>query len=222
MGKRSSLKKQRQDNQNKTARLRLIRYGGLALIILIALAAVISWRGGGSAPLDSADIQIHLKGPADAPVQIVEYGDLTCSACRQWHNLGFKEQLFAEFGNQISFEFRHFPVITPSSPKGAEAAQCAAEQEGFWLFHDYIYENLPPYPNLNTEQVQAVAAAVGLDQTAFDACLDAGRYRAFPAQAAQEARRAGAAGTPTFFINGQPVSASYMAMSAVINAILEN
>ena len=68
----------------------------------------------------------------------------------------------------------------------------------------------------------AVAAAVGLDQTAFDACLDVGRYRAFPAQAAQEARRAGATGTPTFFINGRPVSASYMAMSAMINAILEN
>jgi len=216
------LRKQRQADHNKAARLRLIRYGGLAVIILIGLTALISWRGGGTAPAADMVIQTHLKGPADAPVRIVEYGDLTCSACRQWHNLGFKEQLFAEFGDQISFEFRHFPVITPSSPKGAEAAQCAADQDGFWLFHDYIYENLPLYPNLSTEQVQAVAAAVGLDRAAFDSCLNSGRYRAFPAQATQEARRAGATGTPTFFINGQPVSASYMVMSAVINALLEN
>jgi protein-disulfide isomerase len=222
MGKRLSQKAQRQINQNRKARLQRIRYGGIALIFIVATAWIVSWRNAAVAPDTELIIHTHLTGPANAPVQIVEYADLTCSACRQWHNLGFKEQLFAEFGDQINFEFRHFPVITPSSPTGAEAAQCASEQDGFWSFHDFIYENLEPYPNLSTTRVQEVAAAVGLDRAAFASCLESGRYQSFPHQAIQQAQADGVRGTPTFFINGQQVPTSYMAMSAVINNLLEN
>jgi protein-disulfide isomerase len=221
MGKRSSEKAQRQLTQGRTARLQLIRYGGIALIIISALVWLASWRNVNMIPDGELVVQLHLDGPADAPVQIVEYADLTCSACRQWHNLGFKEQLRAEFGDQISFEFRHFPVITASSPKGAEAAQCAAEQGAFWPFHDYIYENLEPYPDLRTERVQEIASAIELDREAFDSCLDSSRYRPFVNQAIRQAQAAGVRGTPTFFINGQQVPTSYMAMSAIIKDLLD-
>lgn len=182
------------------------------------------WRNTDSVPADetAALVEPHLDGPANAPVQVVEYADLTCSACKQWHNLGIKEQLQAEFGDQVSFEYRHFPVITASSPQGAEAAQCAAEQDGFWPFHDYIYENLESYPNLTTERVKEIASNVDLDREAFESCLDSGKYRGFAAQAIRQAQAAGVRGTPTFFINGQPVNPSYAAMSETISSILSH
>ena len=110
------------------ARLKLLRYGGLGGIILIAFIALVSWRNAEVTPDGETAVLVGplLDGPANAPIKVVEYADLTCSACRQWHNLGVKEQLRAEFGNQISFEYRHFPVITASSPNGAQAAQYAA------------------------------------------------------------------------------------------------
>lgn len=224
MGKQTSRKAQRQAAHAKASRLKLLRYGGLGGIILIAFIALVSWRNADVTPDGETAVFAGplLDGPADAPIKVVEYADLTCSACRQWHNLGIKEQLRADFGNQISFEYRHFPVITASSPNGAQAAQCAAEQDGFLPFHDYIYENLEPYPNLNPARVQEIASTIGLDREAFDSCLDSGRYRAFVTEAIERAQQDGVRGTPTFFINDQPVFPSYEAMAATINDLLAN
>lgn len=163
-----------------------------------------------------------LDGPADAPVKVVEYADLTCSACRQWHNLGIREQLRADFGDQVSFEYRHFPVITAASPRWTEAAQCAAEQALFWPSHDYIYENLEPYPTVNDARLQETATAIGLEQTPFSRCLDSGRYRGFVNDAIQRAQQDGVRGTRTFFINGQQAFPSYAAMAETIQDLLRN
>jgi protein-disulfide isomerase len=130
--------------------------------------------------------------------------------------------LQTQFGDQISFEFRHFPVITASSPTAAEAAQCAAEQDGFWAFHDYIYENLEAYPSLSQDRVRQIATELGLDSGAFDTCLSSGRYRAFVNQAIRDGQAAGVRGTPTFFVNDRQVFPSYEGMVEAINSILNN
>jgi protein-disulfide isomerase len=220
MGKQSSRKEKQQAAQANAARQKRLRYGGLAMFVIVVVVLAI-WRNQGGVDTAVAAIP-HLDGPADAPVQVVEYADLTCSSCRQWHNLGIKEQLRADFGDQISFEYRHFPVITAASPRWAEAAQCAAEQELFWPFHDYVYENLEPYPTVNDTRLQEIATAIGLAQAPFDDCLDSGRYRPFVNDAIQRAQRDGARGTPTFLINGQQVFPSYEAMAATINDLLSN
>jgi protein-disulfide isomerase len=224
MSKQPSRKQQRQADKAKAARLKQIRYGAIAVIVLLAIAGLVIWRNAGVVPADelAALVAPNLDGLAEAPVQVVEYGDLTCSACKQWHNLGIKEQLQAQFGDQVSFEFRHYPVITASSPKGAEAAQCAAEQDAFWQFHDYIYENLENYPDLSSNRVKEIASELGLDRAAFDSCLDSGKYRDFVTQAIRRAQADGARSTPTFLINGQQVSHSYASMSATIDSILNN
>ncbi|MFZ1399868.1 MAG: thioredoxin domain-containing protein [Candidatus Promineifilaceae bacterium] len=221
MGKQSSRKEKQQAVQAKATRQKRLRYGGLALFVVIVLVVLAVWRNQGGVDTAVAAIP-HLDGPADAPVQVVEYADLTCSSCRQWHNLGIKEQLQADFGDQISFEYRHFPVITAASPRWAEAAQCAAEQALFWPFHDYVYENLEPYPTVDDARLQEIGAAIGLEQTDFDACLASDRYGPFVNEAIQRAQRDGARGTPTFLINGQQVFPSYEAMAATITDLLGN
>lgn len=223
MSKQQS-RQERQAARARATRLKWLRYGGGTLIMLMAFVALVSWRTADVLPDGDGAVLAapHLDGPADAPVKVVEYGDLTCSSCRQWHNLGIKEQLQADFGDQISFEYRHFPVITAASPRWAEAAQCAAEQNAFWPFHNYVYENLEPYPTVNGTRLQEIAVAIGLEQEPFSGCLDSGRYRPFVREAIQRAQRDGARGTPTFFINDQQVYPSYQAMSETIRRILNN
>lgn len=224
MSKKQSRKQQRQAARAKEARKKQIRYASFGMIVILAIVALVLRRNAGVVPAEelAAVVEPNLEGSANAPVQVVEYGDLACSACKQWHNLGIKEQLKADFGDQVNFEFRHFPVITATSPKGAEAAQCAAEQDAFWVFHDYIYENLEDYPNLGTDRVKEIATAVGLDREAFDSCVDSGKYRDFVTQTIRDAQAAGARGTPTFFINGEQTFPSYDAMAATIGQILNN
>jgi protein-disulfide isomerase len=193
------------------------------VIVLAIIAGAISWRNAGVVPAEELVDAIgpNLDGTADAPVRIVEFGDFGCPSCRSWHNAGIREQIKAEFGDRVSFEFRHFPVITAHSPKAAEASQCAAEQGAFWEYHDFIYEQAP-YGALRATDLKGYAVAIGLEQSTFEGCLDSGKYQDYVTQDMRDAVSAGARGTPSFFIDERPVSFSYASMSAAIAQALGN
>lgn len=221
--KRLSKKQQRLAEQEQAARLKKLRIAGIVFIFVILLAGVYFWRSSNQVPLTELQAQAapNVDGPLDAPVRIVEFGDFGCPSCRAWHNAGIKERLQAAYGEQIAFEFRHFPVITAQSPLAAEAAQCAAEQEAFWSFHDYIYEQTAQGA-LGRNDLKGYAASLGLNQTQFDACLDAGKYQPFVRHDWDAALAAGARGTPTFLIDGQRVDPNYETLTAVIEQTLNN
>jgi len=219
--KRSNGKQKRLENQSQTLRLKRIRILGIVVIAIIAVGALVFWRNVGRVPAEEAAALVSPNriGAADAPVQVVEFGDFGCPSCRAWHNAGIQEQLVADFGDQISFEFRHFPVITAQSPQAAEAAQCAAEQGAFWDYHDHIYEQTPQNA-LSQSDLRSYATAVGLDEVDFDSCLTSGRFKELVRRDMRAAQDAGARGTPTFLINGQQAFPSYESMSATISDIL--
>lgn len=219
--KRTNKKQQRLDTQNQERRLKTIRIVGIGALVILIGAVLVFWRNAGRVPADEAAALVSPNriGAQDAPVQIVEFGDFGCHSCRAWHNAGIKDQLLADFGDQISIEFRHFPVITAQSPQAAEAGQCAAEQGAFWEFHDYIYEQTPEGA-LSEDNLRQYAAAIGLDEGQFDACFDSGRFEELVRRDLRAAQEAGARGTPTFLINGQQAFPSYQSMSAVISDIL--
>ena len=220
---RVSKKQQRLATRAKETRLKQLRLVGIGAIVLFVFVVIAVWRNAGVPPVEEviAATVPNLDGPVEAPVQIVEFGDFGCPSCRAWHNSGIKAQLQAEFGDQISFEFRHFPVITAQSPKAAEAAQCAAEQEAFWAYHDYIYESAPPQA-LAVVDLKSYATAVGLDRDSFDHCLDSDKYRDYVIREQRDAVSVGARGTPSFYINGEPVFFSYEAMAEAITTILDS
>jgi protein-disulfide isomerase len=166
-------------------------------------------------------VTANIDGSLDAPVQIVEFADFGCPRCRAWHTNGIKEQLQEEFGEQIAFTFRHYPIITSLSPKAAEAGQCAAEQDAFWEYHDYIYEQTL-VAALEPDDLVSYAAEIGLDTTQFEACLDSAKYEAYVAQDWQAALDAGGGGTPAFYINEEPVGFSYEVMAGTIREILNS
>ncbi len=216
---KKSAKQKRLDAQAKEKQMRLIRIVGIVLLVVIGGTALIIWRNAGRITAEEAAVLAppNIVGTADAPVKIVEYGDFGCHACRAWHNSGVKEQLLASYGDQISLEFRHFPVITAQSPKASEAGQCAAEQGKFWEYHDHIYEQTPQGA-LSIADLKSYAAVVGLEQGQFDSCLDSGRFEDDVTADMRAAQKAGARGTPTFVINGNQVFPSYNAMAEAIEA----
>jgi protein-disulfide isomerase len=208
---------QKRQEQKRSQRLRLVRIGGISLLLVAVLAVFVYYRAS-TAPQVDAPLELmrdNIDGPIDAPVSIVEFGDFGCPSCRGWHNSGIKDALKAEFGDQISFTFRHFPVITVQSPRAAEAGQCASEQERFWAFHDFIYEQTQ-IEALSPDELKSYANAIGLDMSQFNQCLDSGQYASYVSRDQQAALAAGARGTPTFFINGRQVGFSFQDMASVI------
>ena len=160
--------------------------------------------------------ETNSQGNVAAPVTIVEFGDFGCPACRQWHRSGIKEQVQREFGDEVRFVFRHFPVITAQSPQAAAASQCAADQGEFWQYHDYLYENAN---GLAIDQLKGYAADIGLDTAQFNSCVDSGQHEDYVSADLELARRSGARGTPTFMVNGQIVANPTFA--TLVNVIRE-
>ncbi len=153
---------------------------------------------------------VHAKGPAAAPVTIVEYSDFACSHCaRARRDL---ERLIADRPGEVRLVFRHFPLDTSCNPtlrhsvhptacEAAMAAECAGELGKFWEFHDYLFDN----SQQQAHDYPQAAAALGLDQARFQSCLASGRSRETVARDVAAAASVGVESTPTLFINGRTV-----------------
>ncbi|MEN8145614.1 MAG: thioredoxin domain-containing protein, partial [Gemmatimonadota bacterium] len=159
-----------------------------------------------SDPPVSELVQIDLEGRpvlglADAPVTIVEYTDYGCPWCAKYAEETYP-RLLAEHGGKIRYSVRNFPVgqLHPQAPKAAEAAECAADQERFWEYHDVLFENRT---TLDVPSLKEYAAQLGLDRPRFEACLDSGEKADLVQADFQEGIANGVRGTPTFFVNGR-------------------
>ena len=142
------------------------------------------------------------KGPADAPVQIVEFSDFECPFCFQANST--IARVLETYGDRIRFVYRNYTLPNhPNARPAAEAAACAAEQEQFWAYHDQLFAN---QERLTEADLKQHAAALGLDTDTFNTCFDERRYRADVDADLAAAEAAGVTGTPAFFINGRLVS----------------
>lgn len=206
----------RSRQQRQLQRRTLIVVG---VVIALAIVGAVVLAAGNNITTQANLLPDPALGPQDAPVTIIEYGDLGCTTCRNWHKSGIRDALFETYGDQIRFEFRDFPVITTQSPNAAIAGQCAHQQGRFWEFHDYVYEN---YQGLFEPELLMYASEVNLDVSEFQACLGGGT-RSLEGQSVQAdwngALELGFTGTPTFLINGQRVTGppSFELMSDIID-----
>jgi protein-disulfide isomerase len=143
------------------------------------------------------------KGPAKAPVTIVEFSDFHCPFCRRV--LPTLAQLESKYGEKVKLVFRDFPIdnLHPGATKAHEAARCANEQGKFWAYHDKLFASPP---KSTPEIFKELAKEVGLDVTSFETCFDGGKYQADIKKDIEEGNRVGVTGTPAFFINGRLVS----------------
>ena len=139
------------------------------------------------------------KGPAKAPITIIEFSDFQCPFCSRINPTIAKAR--ETYGDKIRVVFRQFPLsIHPQAPKAAEASLCANEQGKFWEMHDNLFEN---QQKLAIADLKAAAGTLGLDQAKFDACLDGGSMAAKVAKDMEDGTKAGVSGTPAMFVNGR-------------------
>jgi protein-disulfide isomerase len=141
----------------------------------------------------------HARGPENAPVTVVEYGDFECPYC------GMAEpavrELLRDFGD-VRYVWRHLPLtdVHPHAQLAAEAAEAAAKQGKFWEMHDLLMDH---QDELTARDLIRHAASLGLDTERFTADLrkHAGAVRV--AEDVDSADLSSVSGTPTFFVNGQ-------------------
>ena len=149
--------------------------------------------------LDVDSERDHIRGPVDAPVTLVEYGDFECPYC------GLAEpavrDLLREFGD-VGYVWRNLPLsdVHPNAQLAAEAAEAAASQGRFWEMHDLL---LAHQDALDPDDLVRYAQQIDLDveQFATDLRTHAGAARV--ADDVDSADLSGVTGTPTFFVNGR-------------------
>jgi uncharacterized OsmC-like protein/predicted DsbA family dithiol-disulfide isomerase len=141
----------------------------------------------------------HARGPADAPVTLVEYGDFACPYCRAAY--GTVKDLLERMP-ETRFVFRANPRshLFPQAEPAAEAAAIAAAHGKFWEMHDRLFESKDG--DLSRGRLIELAREVGLDVEGFDRDLDAGTYRAAVHSEEILGWHSHVLSTPTFFVNG--------------------
>jgi protein-disulfide isomerase len=144
----------------------------------------------------------HAIGPADAAITIVEFADFQCPYCAR--HAPVLAHVRQKYGDQVRIVFRHMPVHQ-GAVIAAEAAVAAAEQGKFWAFHDQIWAH---FGHLTRADLESFAKAAGLDMARFRSALDTRRYHDAVMAEYAAAESFGVDGTPTVFINGQPVVGS--------------
>jgi len=148
-------------------------------------------------PVD--DERDHIRGPANAPVTVVEYADFECPYCGQAEPA--VRGLLREFGD-VRYVWRHLPLtdVHPHAQLAAVASEAAAAQDAFWEMHDLLLDHQGA---LDVRDLLGYAGSLGLDTARFAADLrgQAGAERI--RQDTDSADLSGVSGTPTFFVNGK-------------------
>src|SRR5579884_1474215 len=156
------------------------------------------------------------KGPANAPVTIVEFSDFECPFCLR--NVPVLQQVESNYGDKVRVVFRQFPLrsIHSHAQKAAEASLCANEQHRFWEMRDLLFQEPR---TLQLEDFYKKADSLHLNSKEFKACLDSGKEQAQIDQDIADGTKLGINGTPATYINGRliPGAKPYEAFATIID-----
>jgi Na+/H+ antiporter NhaA len=169
----------------------------------IAFRGVAALRGEGDADLPRVlDRPVqpgvdHIRGPVDAPLTLVEYGDFECPFCAR--TTGVTRELQQRFGDNLRYVFRHLPLcdVHPRAELAARAAVAADMQGQFWEMHDTLFAH---QDQLDIEDLIGFAARLDLDVDTFLDDLHSPQVDRRVRADVASAEASGARGTPTFFI----------------------
>lgn len=159
-------------------------------------------------PLGPGD---HVDGAADAPLELVMYGDFQCPYCAAAQSI--IRRVRERLDGRLRFAFRHMPLPAhPDAENAAQASEAAAAQGAFWPMHDELYAGRG---RLSVDDLAAHAGAIGLDAERVRRELADGVHAERVARDERSARAAGVTGTPAFFVNGVLHEGSFDAGSLV-------
>lgn len=184
----------------KKARLAAI---GAALVFAATIAVMLARQFNMGPERPAPDFRAF--GPADAPVQIYEYTDFACPACRG--AAGLVEEMIKVYGAGLRIHFKHYPLLNihPWSLHAAAYADCAGAQGKFKEYAALLFEGQQQWAGAKEEpkQFAEYAGRLGLDLDAMRACANAPETLKTLKLDIAEADMKGVNATPTFFINGK-------------------
>lgn len=149
----------------------------------------------------------HSKGNPEAELTVVEFSDFQCPACAAYFPL--VGRLADEFGDSVRFVYRHFPLtgIHSNAEPAARASEAAGKQDKFWEMHDLLFERQNDWANLRNpdETFAGYAELLELDAEQFSADYRDDAIAELVAADERAGTAARVSGTPTFFVNGEPI-----------------
>ena len=120
----------------------------------------------------------------------------------------------------------HFAFLGEESLWAGEASECAADQDAFWEYHDLLFENQAGENRgaFNKDSLKQLAVDLGLDEAAFNECLDSGKNLSRVQSETTFARSIGVQSTPSFLINGKPFTGAqpFQAFQQIIEAEIDS
>ena len=168
----------------------------------------------------------HFRGDPNAPLTIIEFADFQCPYCGRFF-AQTEPQIDKQYiqSGKVRFGYFDFAFLGQESNWAAEAAECAADQNKFWEYHDMLYssqsgENQGAF---NKDNLKKFAKDLKLDTSAFNNCFDSGKYTQLIQDDSNTASSIGVRSTPTFLINGQPLIGAqpFEAFQRVIHPLLK-
>jgi protein-disulfide isomerase len=155
----------------------------------------------------SAQASEHKIGAGNKGVTLLEYGDFQCTACGAYFPI--LQQVKEKYGDDITFQFRHFPIVQshPNAMAAHRAAEAASKQNKFWEMHDMLYERQQVWSeSQNISQImEDYATELALNVEQFKTDYQSAEVNAVINADMDAGKALKVTGTPTFFINGEKV-----------------
>ncbi|TAJ15949.1 disulfide bond formation protein DsbA [Patescibacteria group bacterium] len=141
----------------------------------------------------------HIRGNINAPIIVVEYIDLECPFCKQFHET--MKQVVDSYDGKVAWVMRNFPLqqLHPNAPKMSLGAECVASIAGndaYWNFIDSIFKQAPINTLFDIDALTSTAVGVGADKAKFDACVNSDTFQKRVETEYNDAIAAGGQGTP--------------------------
>ncbi len=176
-------------------------------IIAVVLIGGSVWYSGTVSESYNEGITIVPKvtGNEGSTIKLVEYSDFQCPACGQFWPV--VEEVLAEYGDRISFEYKHFPLIQihPFAQPAAYAAEAAGQQGKFYEYANLLFKNQDTWSKSATPAAYFAeyAETLELDMDKFMRHQRAPLVKDHVRSQFNEARALGLTGTPSFYLNGE-------------------
>lgn len=162
------------------------------------------------------------RGPKDAAVTIVEFGDLQCPACKAAQPT-IEGLVAAE--PQARFVFQNFPLEMHNwAAKGAYYADCVgrASNDAFWKFVSKTYETQSDITAENAdEKLTALADSAGVKGSEISACAAKPETKAHIDASIALGKKVDVSGTPTLYINGRKIGSFDARLTDVYKSLVE-
>ncbi|XOU93922.1 MAG: DsbA family protein [Candidatus Kerfeldbacteria bacterium] len=212
---RRELKRQGKiENRKKNdSKKKIIRYTTWAIIIIIVIGGIY-WLSQGDGDNTSTttvnDISEidQTKGNEESQIVLIEYSDFQCPACSTYYNI--MNQVMDEYGDDIYFSYRHFPLrsIHSNAQIAAQASEAAGVQGKFWEMHDKLFEGQNSWSNESNPEEMFVtyATELELDVEKFTTDLTSSTVKNKVDGDYTSGIGAKVNSTPSFFLNGEKIS----------------